>query len=117
MTCIVLGGKGELIRAIVCTSPWGRLHVGNRYYWVSFHPYCGPDFYEDSAMNKLYEPTGENDPIWVEFGKWFDKYQAKKQRESISPHPIVTQTETNLPISGLGGYDQVLRDEFEDGKK
>jgi hypothetical protein len=35
----------------------------------------------------------------------------------ISPHPIVTQPETNLPISGLGGYDQVLRDEFEDGKK
>jgi hypothetical protein len=33
------------------------------------------------------------------------------------PHPIVTQPETNLPISGLGGYDQVLRDEFEDGKK
>jgi hypothetical protein len=27
------------------------------------------------------------------------------------------QPETNLPISGLGGYDQVLRDEFEDGKK
>jgi hypothetical protein len=36
---------------------------------------------------------------------------------SKSPHPIVTQPETNLPISGLGGYDQVLRDEFEDGKK
>jgi SAM-dependent methyltransferase len=35
----------------------------------------------------------------------------------ISPHPIVTQPETNLPIAGLGGYDQVLRDEFEDGKK
>jgi hypothetical protein len=35
----------------------------------------------------------------------------------ISPQPIVTQPETNLPISGLGGYDQVLRDEFEDGKK
>jgi hypothetical protein len=34
-----------------------------------------------------------------------------------SPHPIVTQPETNLLISGLGGYDQVLRDEFEDGKK
>jgi hypothetical protein len=33
------------------------------------------------------------------------------------PHPIVTQPETNLPISGLGGYDQVLRDEFEDGTK
>jgi hypothetical protein len=46
----------------------------------------------------------------------------RKQRipfleKSISPHPNVTQPETNLPISGLGGYDQVLRDEFEDGKK
>jgi deoxycytidylate deaminase len=34
-----------------------------------------------------------------------------------SPHPTMPQPETNLPISGLGGYDQVLRDEFEDGKK
>jgi hypothetical protein len=39
------------------------------------------------------------------------------QVKLISPHPNVTQPETNLPISGLGGYDQVLRDEFEDGKK
>jgi hypothetical protein len=38
-------------------------------------------------------------------------------KKPISPHPIVTKPETNLPISGLGGYDQVLRDEFEDGKK
>jgi hypothetical protein len=35
----------------------------------------------------------------------------------ISPQPAQSQPETNLPISGLGGYDQVLRDEFEDGKK
>jgi hypothetical protein len=42
---------------------------------------------------------------------------AMREAMSISPHPIVTQPETNLPISGLGGYDQVLRDEFEDGKK
>jgi hypothetical protein len=35
----------------------------------------------------------------------------------ISPHPTMPQPETNLPISGLGGYDQVLRGEFEDGKK
>jgi hypothetical protein len=39
------------------------------------------------------------------------------QPMEISPHPSVTQPEANLPISGLGGYDQVLRDEFEDGKK
>jgi hypothetical protein len=37
--------------------------------------------------------------------------------KSISPQPTMPQPETNLPISGLGGYDQVLRDEFEDGKK
>jgi hypothetical protein len=36
---------------------------------------------------------------------------------SIVRNPTMPQPETNLPISGLGGYDQVLRDEFEDGKK
>jgi site-specific DNA-methyltransferase (adenine-specific) len=48
---------------------------------------------------------------------------SKNSRDQIciwdvsSPQPNVTQPETNLPISGLGGYDQVLRDEFEDGTK
>jgi hypothetical protein len=45
------------------------------------------------------------------------KAAESKNVTSISPHPNVPQPETNLPISGLGGYDQVLRDEFEDGKK
>jgi hypothetical protein len=53
------------------------------------------------------------------FKEIMDKASARANSNviSISPHPIVTQPETNLPISGLGGYDQVLRDEFEDGKK
>lgn len=69
---------------IVCCSPWGRLKVGNRYVWVDFHPYCGPSFYRDSAMTKLYEPADENDPVWCEFGKWLEKYEATKAKEQAA---------------------------------
>lgn len=78
MTCIHMGSN-----AIVCVSPWGRLKVGNRYVWVDFHPYCGPNFYRDSAMSKLYDPKDENDPVWPEFGKWLKKYDAAKEKERI----------------------------------
>lgn len=72
MTCINFGN------AIVCVSPWGRLKLGNRYVWVSFHEYCGPSFSWDSEGNKPYEPADENDPIWPLFGEWLAKYNAKK---------------------------------------
>lgn len=67
MTCTNIGN------AIVCTSPWGRLHVGNRYIMVDYHEWCGPTFYHDRAMQKLYDPVDETDPVWVEFDKWFKK--------------------------------------------
>lgn len=65
---------------IICTSPWGRLHVGNRYIWLDFHEYCGPSFSYDQAGNKPYEPKGVRDPVWKEFDKWLKKYRAKKER-------------------------------------
>lgn len=70
MTCINFGN------GIVCINPWGRLKVGNRYVWVDFHPYCGPNFYTDSRMTKLYDPKDEGDPVWEPFGRWLEKYQA-----------------------------------------
>lgn len=79
MTCIRMGRS-----AIVCVSPWGRLKVGNKYVWVDFHPYCGPAFYRDSAMTKNYEPVDENDPVWPEFGKWLDKFQAAEVKRQIA---------------------------------
>lgn len=72
MTCTRIGS------AIVCTSPYGRLHVGNRYIWVDFHPYCGPSFSYDQAGNKPYDPDDENDPVWPEFNKWLAKYKAAR---------------------------------------
>ena len=73
MTCINTGN------AIICVSPWGRLHVGNRYIMVDFHPYCGPSFYTDRAMTKLYDPVDEQDPVWDAFEKWYKKYQEKER--------------------------------------
>lgn len=58
---------------IFCTSPEGRLHVGNKYIMVSFHHFCGPTFYTDRAMNNLYDPVDENDPVWEVFAKWYAK--------------------------------------------
>ena len=70
MTCTRIGN------VIVCTHPWARLKLGNRYVWMEFHPYCGPSFYWDSNGHKLYDPENENDPIWPVFGVWLDKYNA-----------------------------------------
>jgi hypothetical protein len=74
MTCVRIGN------GTVCISPWGRLKLGNRYVWVDFHEYCGPSFYTDAAMSKVYEPADENDPIWPLFGKWLEKYRAAKDK-------------------------------------
>lgn len=54
-----------------------RLHVGNRYIWMTWHNYCGPAFYTDYHCSKPYEPKDENDPVWDAFGKWFDKRKKK----------------------------------------
>lgn len=47
---------------------------------MDYHPYCGPTFYYDRAMTKIYEPVDENDPVWDEFGKWLERYKAKKEK-------------------------------------
>lgn len=72
MTCTHIGN------GIICTNPWGRLHVGNRYIYVDFHEYCGPAFFTDRNWTQIYEPGDENDPVWAEFGKWLKKHQAAK---------------------------------------
>ena len=86
MTCTRVGN------AIVCTNPWGRLHVGNKYIMVDFHSWCGPSFYTDRAMNNLYDPVDENDPIWEVFAKWYNtKYFVKNKVQKSG-----TRTETVL---------------------
>ena len=80
MTCTRVGD------AIICTNPFGRLHVGSRYVWVDFHPYCGPTFFRDRAMTLVYEPRGMRDPVWREPTEWRGKYEqrmakARKLRE------------------------------------
>jgi hypothetical protein len=76
MTCISFGNS------IVCVSPRGRLKVGNRYVWVDFHQYCGPTFFIDSNMSKIYDPADESDPVWPEFAKWLDKHEAAKKKQA-----------------------------------
>lgn len=65
---------------IICFSPWGRLKLGNRYVWVDFHEYCGPTFFWNSDMTKMYEPVDDNDPIWAVFEVWLTKYQKEKSK-------------------------------------
>ena len=72
MTCTNAGSM------IICSDPYGRLHVGNKYIWVSFHHFCGPSFYTDTAMSNLYDPEDENDPVWPEFEKWYAKWKWPK---------------------------------------
>lgn len=67
MTCTQIG-RGSF----VCHNRLGRLHVGGRYYWVEYHPYCGPVFYHDAAMTREYQPR-RKDPIWPVFQAWLDK--------------------------------------------
>lgn len=56
----------------------GRLHLGNKYVWVSMHHYCGPEFYIDRNMTKSYISADdcERDPIWDVFEVWHKKYMA-----------------------------------------
>ena len=71
MTCVTF------CNVIVCTSPWGRLKLGNRYIYLDYHEYCGPSFSWDRDGAKPYIPT-ETDPIWPLFSAWLEKYEAKK---------------------------------------
>lgn len=76
-----LGGttviRSNGIKAFITTDAWGRLKVGNRYIWVSFHSYCGPSFFYDSAMEKEYKFIEDyaKDPIWEIFNIWHEKYK------------------------------------------
>ena len=85
MTCI------RISSGYVCVNPWGRLKVGNRYVWLDFHPYCGPSFYTDSRMTKLYDPKDESDPVWEPFGKWLKKYQAAEAKKAAQKKGPNTQ--------------------------
>lgn len=55
------------------------MHVGNKYIMVDFHPWCGPSFYTDRNMSKLYDPVDENDPVWEPFGEWLKKFNEKER--------------------------------------
>lgn len=77
MTCI------RIPNGIICVNPWGRLHVGNRYVYVSFHEYCGPSFYTmKNGEEVVYWPEDENDPVWPEFSKWLTKYDKLKEKRN-----------------------------------
>lgn len=95
MTCIRFGS------AIVCVNPWGRLKLGNRYVWVDFHEYCGPSFFRDAAMTKVYDPADENDPVWEQFDKWLKKYRAAKDKAQRQRPSVATEAS-----SGATGQDE-----------
>lgn len=81
MTCISMGNM------IVCVNPWGRLKVGNRYVWLDFHEWCGPSFYTNANMTKVYDPVDEQDPVWEPFGRWLTKFQAAKAKKHARLKP------------------------------
>jgi hypothetical protein len=33
-------------------------------------------------MQKVYDPVDESDPVWPEFEKWLNKYNAKKAKQA-----------------------------------
>ena len=82
-TCDEIGVPG--IVGIVCMDDYeGRLHVGNKYFWVSHHRYCGPTFFTDRDMENIYEPEDEDDPIWPVFEAWLDKRERCKNNKSLT---------------------------------
>lgn len=83
MTCTNFGNT------IICTSPTGRLHVGNKYIMVFFHHFCGPSFYSDRNMTELYDPVDENDPVWEPFAKWYNKNITKKLKPDSTTNETV----------------------------
>jgi hypothetical protein len=72
------------MRCVCCPVPkvkrWGRLHVGNRYIWLEFHPWVGPSFTTDSGGVKPYDPVDENDPVWPHFMAWLEKFNAAEAK-------------------------------------
>ena len=78
MTCIPISN------GILCVNPpinYGRLHLGKKYVWVDFHPYCGPIFSWDKDGQKEYIPKDEGDPIWPLFSAWYDKRNKKLEKQ------------------------------------
>jgi len=80
MTCITSDNT------IICGFyPYARFHLGNKYVWMEFHTYCGPTFYTDANMSKEYiwkdEDDIENDPIWIPFEIWLEKYEKSQSNK------------------------------------
>lgn len=61
-------------RGHICGKERHRLLVDRQYITLAWHDMLGPDFYfVKGGGNEVYEPAGENDPIWPVFKKWLDK--------------------------------------------
>jgi len=74
MACVSFSSDDGSVVGYACIDDYfGRLHIGNKYIWVSHHRYCGPTFYHDREMSKIYDPVNEDDPIWEAFSTWLTK--------------------------------------------
>ena len=78
MACYRMGG------AIVCVNPWGSITVNGKRMWLEFHEYCGPTFYTDRSMTKVYEPKDETDAVWPAFAGWLKRYQSRKAKNAAA---------------------------------
>lgn len=76
MTCV------KASNAIYCINHSGRMKVGRKYIWIDYMDHCGPEFFCDAKMTRLYKPR-KNDPVWDEYAKWHDKFSAKRNRMKI----------------------------------
>jgi len=81
VTCIFFGGRNaDDPRGVICVNDQIRLHVGNRYIWMSWHSYTGPSFYTTkSGAETEYVPVDENDPVWDAFYRWHENYKKGKK--------------------------------------
>lgn len=68
MTCIRMG------LSMICMSPDYRLRLSDGgYVFMSWHPYCGPMFYKDKALNREIEDWYENTLICDALGWFIDR--------------------------------------------
>ena len=65
MTCV------RIPNGIICFTPEYRLRLADgTCVFMSWHNFCGPEFYKDKAMNRLYDNWWDN-PLIEDALNWF----------------------------------------------
>lgn len=116
MTCVRFDGPAT--QMIVCVNAAGRLHIGDRYIYVDYHPYCGPSFSWDRSGNQILDIDDESPlwiPLWDAFDVWHKKQKAAKEMKLNKKTRATTKeamkkikdkpSDVCVACSGSGRYD------------